>query len=80
MIFATTRYITRKRTAGKKHKGIVFEMVKMSVGLFLICHPDVWKIYAGCVFIMFVAVYFSFAKKFNSAELDIEIHSTDEVD
>ena len=53
----------------------------MSVGLFLICHPDSdWKIYAGCVFIMFVAVYFSFAKKFNSAELDIEIHSADEVD
>mmetsp|Transcript_19995 Transcript_19995/g.27562 ORF Transcript_19995/g.27562 Transcript_19995/m.27562 type:complete len:346 (-) Transcript_19995:337-1374(-) len=33
---------------------IVFEMVKMSVGLFLIKHPiNDWNIYGGCVFIMF---------------------------
>jgi hypothetical protein len=38
---------------------IIFEIVKMSVGLFLIKHPmNDWKIYGGCVFIMLVAVYF----------------------
>lgn len=60
---------------------IVYELIKMSVALFLLRFPLVdWKIYLGCVFIMVTAVYFSFSKRFDSADLDIEIHSIDDID
>jgi hypothetical protein len=73
------------KTFWKKHQSImenatppkiVFELVKMGIGLFLINYPiKEWKVYFGCVFIMFSAIFFSFAKQFDHTDLNPEIHS-----
>jgi hypothetical protein len=68
------------KTFRKKHKSIVdnasppktvFEMVKMGIGVFLVNYAiKEWKVYFGCVFILFCAIFFSFEKQFDHTGLN----------